>query len=401
MSPARAATSGFAISPAGIVSLFGLLLAPVAVLNPNAVVPLLVIAAVLAGLAAWRDSRHVPWPPVALTVLFGVLLLWAAAASFWSFDVQRALILALRLGGLVLAGLALYAVVRSRTADERRQIARWLSIGYGLGILAFLVEYLLDFPIIRLAKQLDPSETIPLSRLNRGAAALAMLIWPVAAATLPGLRARWRLVLPLCIVPIVALSESAAALAGLLLGCAFVVLLELRRTPARQLLIVVVVLGFVMGPVIAHQLYDRGLHESDHLAHNAQARVYIWNFVADRIAEKPVLGWGLDASRHIPNFGTPTFGGEAGKVVPLHPHNAVLQLWLELGAIGAGLGLLIVAYVWRRIGPLPRVQGLAAHGLLVTTLVIACTAYGTWQSKWVSVVFAVAALLPLARDDQP
>lgn len=394
-----------------VLAIFALVLPPLAVLSSNAVVPLLLIAALLACLGAWLESRRLLWPPLTIIILFGMLLLWAAVASFWSFDVQEALVLAVRLGILVLAGLVLFAVVQTRTPDERRQIARWLLLGYCLGILVFFVEYLFDFPIHRFANQLDPSDNVPLSRLNRGATSLAMLVWPVAAAIFPRPRHRWLLALPVCIVPVIVLSESAAAQAGLLTGCAFAALSQLHKDLGRRLILFAVIFGFATGPIIAKQLYENGFHELDILASNAQARVYIWNFVADRIAEKPIVGWGFDASRHMPNFGSLSFrqsiakvedirplSPSAGDVIPLHPHNAVLQVWLELGAVGAVLGLLIVVLIWTRIGSWPCVPRIAADGLFVTTVVIACASYGLWQNKWVSTMFAVAALMPLCRE---
>ena len=62
---------------------------------------------------------------------------------------------------------------------------------------------------------------------------------------------------------------------------------------------------------------------------SAGHRLWIWSFAGDRIAERPLTGWGLDASRSIPGGKDPIRPGETW--LPLHPHNASLQLWLELG----------------------------------------------------------------------
>jgi len=68
-------------------------------------------------------------------------------------------------------------------------------------------------------------------------------------------------------------------------------------------------------------------------------RLHIWRFVADKIAEKPVLGWGAGASRRLgtDDVGVlvdPTFG-ILGEPIPIHPHNAIMQVWLEFGLVGA------------------------------------------------------------------
>ena len=66
-------------------------------------------------------------------------------------------------------------------------------------------------------------------------------------------------------------------------------------------------------------------------------RLHIWDFVTGKIYEKPLLGWGAGASKRLgtedqgilndPNF------GPLGEAIPVHPHNGILQIWLEFGAL--------------------------------------------------------------------
>ena len=52
-------------------------------------------------------------------------------------------------------------------------------------------------------------------------------------------------------------------------------------------------------------------------------RMGYWRHAADWIGDHPLRGWGIDASRMF------------GPGITLHPHNGPLQVWLELGLIGA------------------------------------------------------------------
>src|SRR5205814_7090354 len=82
---------------------------------------------------------------------------------------------------------------------------------------------------------------------------------------------------------------------------------------------------------------------ADHKA-SAAHRLEIWGFVAERVRQRPVTGWGLDAARRLPGGTTPVVihhCDETGRPngialshqpLPLHPHNAVLQVGLELPA---------------------------------------------------------------------
>jgi O-antigen ligase len=117
------------------------------------------------------------------------------------------------------------------------------------------------------------------------------------------------------------------------------------------------------------------------------ARVKIWSFVSERMTEKPAFGWGLDASR--------TFKGD----IPLHPHDAALQLWFELGAIGAVLGALIWAFIfWRFAEAAPRRRLYAAAGCATawSALVIGAFSFSLWQEWWICLAalgFAACVLL--------
>lgn len=389
------------IPPTAVVNLFCFLLPPVAVLSSNAVVPLLTLFGLVAGLRGWWESGHLPWPDRTIGIAIVALLLWMAVASLWTSDVARALVLVVRLGVLLLAGLVLLKFIWWRTTEERLKAARWLLYGFGLGVAIFLIEHFLDFPIYRFLTGIDPSEPVNLSRLNRAATSLAMLTWPLAATTFLNPNRPWSRAASLAVAPVVLVTESATAQIAILVGCLFVCVARLHFVLARRLLLVATLLGISVAPLIAHELYEQGVTDWKILPPSAQHRIYIWNFVSDRIAEREAFGWGFDASRNIPNFGVPDFWENGGDVVPLHPHNAALQVWLELGAAGTVIVLAVLVLLWIRMDALPDPARIAAHGLYVTTLSAAMTGYGIWQSQWIAAILAVAALIPLGVGEVP
>ena len=105
-------------------------------------------------------------------------------------------------------------------------------------------------------------------------------------------------------------------------------------------------------------------------------RLQIWAFVVDRANERPLVGWGLDASRRIPGAHIKTSLGE--EWLPRHPHNAILQVWLELGVPGVILLAMIVGYA----AMLPRREPDSAKvaavrsGMIMFTMTVACLAFG-------------------------
>jgi exopolysaccharide production protein ExoQ len=72
-------------------------------------------------------------------------------------------------------------------------------------------------------------------------------------------------------------------------------------------------------------------------------------------------------------------------LISLHPHNAILQWWLELGLIGAALAGLLAASLFRCTDKLSDTRARAlACGHLVTGLGIASLSFGAWQSWWLA-----------------
>lgn len=137
-------------------------------------------------------------------------------------------------------------------------------------------------------------------------------------------------------------------------------------------------------------------------------RLAIWEFVADRIVERPWLGWGFESARSIPGGDTLiSFYNTAGElrgtgmVLPLHPHNASMQIWLELGVPGALIAAAFAGLLFFRTGSqeASRVHRAAGFAALSAAFIMAHASYGIWQSWWLSTLFLCAvSFLWLRRD---
>ncbi|CAN5238666.1 O-antigen ligase [soil metagenome] len=121
------------------------------------------------------------------------------------------------------------------------------------------------------------------------------------------------------------------------------------------------------------------------------ARAQIWTFVSERVFQKPLAGWGLDASRVFLDD------------IPLHPHDAALQLWLELGAPGAAMAALIAVIAFGAVETLrrrdPQAAG-AAAAAAAAYVVIGALSFGVWQEWWLALgalAVAVVRLVDVSR----
>ena len=61
-------------------------------------------------------------------------------------------------------------------------------------------------------------------------------------------------------------------------------------------------------------------------------RRVIWSFSKEKILEKPLFGHGMFSSKVIGDqYKIKNIDNKMLSAIPLHPHNSILQLWLELG----------------------------------------------------------------------
>ena len=58
-------------------------------------------------------------------------------------------------------------------------------------------------------------------------------------------------------------------------------------------------------------------------------RLIIWSYVKEKILEKPLIGHGFFSSRNIANKMKETQNGTKFQLIPLHPHNGILQIWFN------------------------------------------------------------------------
>ena len=268
-------------------------------------------------------------------------------------------------------------------------------IGVLFSVAIIVVERLFDYPLITLLKSItDPKKPDLEFRLNRGATAMAMLVWPAMVVIWQSRFRKAAPILPVLVAVILSFLDSSAAILGLVAGGLTMLLAAGHRKAGRIVLIIVTAAMLIGAPLAAKQLHALGLNQADWLFETAQIRVEIWNFSAERIVERPIFGWGFDAARDIGKLKIKS--EDTGRsVMPLHPHNAPLQVLMELGIIGS---LIIFGLLWlltARLEKLSSPSRISGQAFFMATLAVSCVSYGLWQNQWLATMISAALLIPL------
>ena len=370
---------------------------PILVLASRGAAPLAGVAGLCAlGLVSdnfpaawWRVRRLVPF--------FAALVLWGLLSSLWAIEPRRSLLIALRLSGLFAAGLALVAA-SSELRAPRRLLACLLA-GFALSLILAAVQYAthgaLTAPLAR-REFIEPA----LNNIEDGS---GLLLPPVCAALLLQRRRIAALLLAVPTVAVIFLLVGDAARLAFIVGIVAAVPLYFRRRSIANAASIASIVFIAIAPVILPPLAGVAAvrQNAEEVKLSAWHRLEIWSFVGGKIVQKPAFGWGLASSRAIPGGSDVIPDAPSGQQwLPLHPHNAALQVWLELGGVGVLIFALLVARVWLALAeaPWPPLYAAAAGSSLVTALVVAFGSYGVWQEWWIATEFLTLFLiLALAR----
>ncbi|CAA7612160.1 O-antigen ligase [Magnetospirillum sp. UT-4] len=366
----------------------------VAVLSPPAVVMPVGLTAVFVVALAWRRGRLVSGR-CAWAVLF--LAAYAAISAFWGPVPANAVVAAGKVAVAALLGIGLIHYAATLDDDGRRVVGSALTAGVAAAGLLLAVDYGASG-----ALHGDIGGSGIKGVANRATSVLLLLALPAVLWLSERGRTALALALALGAGGAIALADNRTSLLAMVVSLAVFMTVRLAGTGALRVarvgLVVLVAtapLATVFIPDPAQSYASWGWRQPS-LHH----RLTIWRYVGERIAERPVLGFGMDSSRSLS-------GGEARlrisppdaaapveeQLLPLHPHNAVLQIWLELGAVGAAALAVLLYRLVGAVSSIPAVPARAtAAAVLAGGLVIACSSYGIWQSWWQATLWASAAM---------
>ena len=405
--PAGERPSGLTVSgrAAGGAAVLGLLMVVAGGLGLVTVTGLLALLGLVVAVRRREGLLQLTRGPGGLSVLITGLALtvWMAGSVGWSpvgwGEAARTMLLQLPvafLAVLVLAG---------ATREDRVHAMRGLVALVGGAAFILTMEALNGYQIMRMAN--PAQDVLELERtLGRGAVAVAVLgVMAALAAARLGLRrqvslgmlvlsgfvaTRFGMDMNLVLFVLAVLAAAAAWIAprltlGAICGVAAVAVVAAPALYARLAQLVFVIWPDQNGPLS----YER--------------RAQMWQFAIERIAERPVKGWGLDASRTFD--GVISYRGFEWADIQLHPHASPLQIWLELGAVGACLtALLLGAAGWGlvRLFGRDRLAAAAMASALVALLAAWGFSFGFWQPwLWSLMVLAVGFAIAMRRIGPP
>lgn len=381
---------------ASVISLL-IALSPVAYRLYGWVPPLLGLLTVCLLITSRRPFFLIDWPLMALMasvcVLGGASVLWSDVPAL---SLDRAISnLPVILGGFLILHAGRLVVFQDKKI--RHQLCVWPFI-IGLALMSF--EIVTRGDIHQFLRGLPTEKRVGLSILNQGVVILAIMTVPAVYAAWGGLQKHLlALVLAAAGTLVCWISDSETAKLAVLAG--LIVSGFTMMFPKLSWAIVGAgsVAAILVMPLLILQMSGKwpdallGWREA-HTEH----RLLQYERVSQQVAKSPWIGHGLESAQNLKIYDASISDSGLNIRDPriFHPHNASLQLWLEMGVLGALWGGGLIILILQRISALRSWRSAMALGTFSAGISVALTGYGLWQGWLVGLFFLAATLVVLS-----
>ena len=321
-----------------------------------------------------------------LAVFFGFGLL----STFWAIDPTLTLKLYAKVISIVLSGYLWISVYQQLSEEQQysiRNITFIASVSLLMGLLFFIVDLKRGGRLFTfIAPHISPA-------FVHAAIACSLTIW----ANLNKLHKLLQLCVLISAIVILNFATSDAASLGVILGGSVLLLHKILPRFVRFMFIYgMPTVWFLMPFIFLRILTPENYHQwADSIDTSYTHRLFIWHASAEQIFERFWMGFGFGSSRFK------EFGLKAEEVIitasntqqvfesPVHPHNYMLQIWLELGLLGVIIACAAWILYWKKHYYHTDVYTIAFWG---SAMCVSATSISVWQSWW---LILIVTLLPI------
>lgn len=396
------------------VSIFGIAattIVPLALYAHKGVAPLFACVAA-STVPYWIKNRDL----ISLRGILSLILVFLTmilVSSAWSLTPSNTFTTGLSLFPTLVGGYLVSYFACSASTEARDILRRFFVYGILVGLAIFIVDIGRSELIFYLGSNDDTSIANLISFWNSRKPSIgiaALVLWPWAYAAKRTLGWKWTVAIAATVSIVIFLSGSNAAILAILAGSAIGLIIWTFGKSIAKILPILFVAAVAVMPAAPGLLTDPTSPDARYNGFDPSAihRILIWQTAAATIPDRPWLGHGFDSSRALPEATTRkqyiflpatsrswTIFSEG---IPLHPHNLILQVWIELGFLGAILLATFLVTLSRTIVLFCSDKAGVAIGfsLLVSAATIASISFGAWQAWWLATLMLCAACFSIA-----
>ncbi len=379
--------------------------------------------------AALRGSEE-SWFLITLFGFCGYLFL----NSFWSLTIPVALAKAVIVLSIIVVSLLVTRAISRQSPETLERTAHFAIIGAMIGTAIICFEFSTDHYLTRLIytyipairggektidvfvttngvlTKLPESEfrkayddvviTVSSSALNRNLSLLMLLLWPALLIAVnqdkPKLATLSTGFIAVASAGAIYTGYSQTAQAALLLSVAVFLIARFWPTFTHWSILSTWCVVVMLAMPIAAAPYSFGLHTYEWIPSSFRDRMIIWDYSVKQATKNPLFGVGIRSIRvigkELKKSKPAIFEQVAYRRLGLHSHNGFLQVWFELGAVGALFILALGIGLLRAIKRMRENVRPYAYAAFVSACVNAAFGWGLWQT-WLLSGYALTIML--------
>lgn len=334
--------------------------------------------------------------------LFLLLFLWSFTSNFWAPEEEYWK--SIKTFILILFGIFLSLNIYNLNNNYQKQLLNSTILSCIIMIIIFLTESLSNGII--LSNLISINESQVLEKVARGSVILSILTTPIAVYIFTINKKLGILFFLISFISISSLPMT-AALVGIILGAIFAIFIYIFGNKFCNIILILFSIYILTAPFISSKILtiEKLRNNNVFLSSPNEHRIGIWDYSSNAALSYLPFGLGFDSSRYL--------GEKEDKVeqmrknrdyapaaLPLHPHNAIIQIWLELGLVGIILFLVLFFEVIRTIKKLKNNHKKAIMMSLIGSITPPLLLnFGIWQAWWLSSIMLCIALTLTIKFD--
>lgn len=378
---------------------------------PQMITPIVGALAAVGMMMGWRRIAQYGIAFKARTWIYcgvsiGVLALYK---GFFSIDAILSFKTLGKIAALCLMTLGVHALYACASAPQKRLWLRVFMINFGIACLVYTTI------------TLSHNTFLTLKGCIQGGLFTSVMFWATLLITLHNHSILPRFISALIVVSAlfaIIVTPCDTTFLGIALGGGVLILFyAIRHVCVEYFMHGVILLSFLAAPFIALKFFEPEqipaytfLKDNSHIH-----RLYVWHNTSQVIMQRPLLGHGLGTSKSFSckdthddacYFLMPYTKRNGAHVhiraekMGVHPHNLALQLWLDLGALGACIGAFATAYIWRCIYRMRNhVERACYMGLFTTAMLAFWVNLGMFQTWWWCVILWCVSMMRTVRKE--
>jgi O-antigen ligase len=373
------------------------------------IIAIIPIMAMIAGLSL---GFIIPFALILLLILLGsdmkvnfyecklelLFLAYIACSIFWAISFKTSFTYYILLAFISIASI----VIIQNLSLLQQKLGSWdllHIIGFTGAILIFILEYNTQGFLntsFRKSYEIGKNPDFYLHYLDRGCIFLAMFSWVVISHYVQKKQYLAACLIYSALLYLLYISDSLSGFLGFALAGVIIVIfgIVIRNNKWQFYLYATTLFSVITIFLLSSYFIDANkINEqySDSLSISAKHRVFIWSHVMkEKIPEALYFGHGYQSSRSLGPKPEESiiYNGIILSLLPVHPHNHILQILLEEGIVGCIFYILLILkllyHITNKNNSYDLWQRAIFYAAFCNFSVISMIAYSMWQPFWLS-----------------